>query len=714
MDEVKLKEKISKMTLNEKLLEMTQYDYSELGFDAVGEATGITYSSGLPKEELRSLGSVLNIPCGEEVKRFRAFRKQSGIKEPVVIMRDVIHGYRTVYPVPIAMACSFDMPLIELCAKMAAEEAKLDGIDVTFSPMVDLSRDARWGRVMEGAGEDPYLIGEVGKAFIRGYHKGGIACCVKHIAAYGAAESGRDYNTTDLSEYMLREYYLKPYVECLKESPESVMSAFNIINGIPVAADEWLLNKLLREEWRFDGVLISDWGSIGQLKNHGVAENDEECAFAAIKTKHDIEMCTSSFRKYLPRLIERGDIKESAIDEAVLRVLKLKNKLGTYENPDRFTDEKKRDEVCLSKEHRAIARKAAEDSFVLLKNDGTLPLVENSSVGFVGPFFDTRDIIGNWSACGKTEEAVSIKSGVEKLLNRKIESVLGCGSGLLENDESGIEEAVSYAKKHDVIVVCVGEPSINSGESHSRADLRLPLVQRKLIERLSSLKKPLISVVFGGRPQVLTDIEKLASSILYVWQPGIEGGNAIARMLYGKAMPSAKTVMSFPRSVGQLPLYYNCFNTGHPKENDIVSDTVNYGSGYDDEFNSPLYPFGFGLSYTRYEYSDLKLSDTVLNRNGKITAEVCVKNVGIFDGKEVVQWYIRDKVASRVRPVKELKGFEKVFIKRGESKTITFDINEEKLAFYTASKEVKAEKGEFTLFVGGNSRDCISIDFKLK
>ncbi len=386
MNEVKLKEKISKMTLKEKLLEITQYDYSELDFDAAGEVTGVAYSSGLPKEELRALGSVLNTPCGEEVKRFRAFRTQSGVKEPVVIMRDVIHGYRTIYPIPIAAACSFDMPLIEACAAMAAEEAKRDGIDVTFSPMVDVSRDARWGRVMEGAGEDPYLVGEVGKAFIRGYRKGGIACCVKHIAAYGAAEAGRDYNTTDLSEYMLREYYLKPYRECLKESPELVMSAFNIINGVPVAADKWLLNKILREEWQFDGVLISDWGSIGQLKNHGVAENDEGCALAAIKTKHDIEMCTSTFRKYLPKLIERGEIKESAIDEAVLRVLKLKNKLGMYKNPDRFTDEKKRDEICLSEEHRALARKAAEDSFVLLKNDGTLPLEENALVGFVGPF----------------------------------------------------------------------------------------------------------------------------------------------------------------------------------------------------------------------------------------------------------------------------------------------------------------------------------------
>ncbi len=322
--------------------------------------------------------------------------------------------------------------------------------------------------------------------------------------------------------------------------------------------------------------------------------------------------------------------------------------------------------------------------------------------------------MGNWSACGKTEETVSVKNGVEKLLNGKTEFAFGCGSGLFETDESNIEKAVSYAKKYDVIVACVGEPSINSGESHSRTDLRLPFVQRKLIERLSSLKKPLILIVFGGRPQVLTDIEKFASSILYVWQPGTEGGTAIVRMLYGKSVPSAKTVMSFPRCVGQLPLYYNSFNTGHPKENDVISSTVNYGSGYDDEFNSPLYPFGFGLSYTRFEYSDLKLSDTVFYRGGKITAEVSVKNTGEFDGKEVVQWYIRDKVASRVRPVKELKGFEKIFIKRGESKTLSFVIDEEKLAFYTASKEIKAEKGEFTLFVGGNSRDCLSIDFKLK
>lgn len=710
-----LREKIKTMSLREKLLEMTQYNYTELGLNQNGDVTGVRPVSRMETKDLRSLGSILNLPNAEEVIRFRKLRKEMGVKEPVLIMRDVIHGYRTQYPVPLALACSFDLQLVEDCAQMAAVEARYDGVDVTFSPMVDLVRDPRWGRVVESAGEDPYLSGEVGKAFIRGYHKGGIACCVKHLAAYGAAEAGRDYNTTDVSEHTLREYYLRGYQACMEEKPELVMSAFNALNGIPVGANQWLMVDVLRKEWGFDGVLISDWMSIEMLILHGYAEGFADCARAAIKTKHDIEMCSSAFWRCLPELIEQGVVSEQEIDEAVLRVMQLKNKLGMYENPDRFTDPEKRDEVSLSERHRALARRAAGDSILLLKNNGVLPLRENANAAFVGPYFDSQDIRGPWSASSRAEDTVTVRRGIENLLGKGIAGKAGCTAQLLETDESHIDEAVQLAKTADVIVACVGEPRVNSGESHSRTDIRLPKVQRKLIERLNELGKPLVLVVFGGRPQVLKEVEPFADAILYAWHPGTEGGNAVADILYGKVIPSAKAAMTFPRAVGQCPVYYNQFNTGRPKDDDSVIDsTKNFGSCYDDEFNAPLYPFGYGLSYTTFVYSNLRLSADTLDRNGKITASVRVKNTGNYDGKETVQWYIRDKVASCVRPVKELKGFEKIFLQKGEERTVQFEIDENKLAFYTASGKFEAESGDFNLFVGGNSRDCLEVDFCLR
>lgn len=714
MNDKELRQKVADMTLQEKLLEMTQCNYSELGLNQTGDVTGVLNESGKKKETLRRIGSTLNIPNAEEALRFRKIREENGVKEPVVIMHDVIHGFCTQYPIPLAMSSSFDFALIEDCAEMSAEEAKYGGIDLTFSPMVDLVRDPRWGRVMESAGEDPFWSGEVGKAFIRGYHKGGIACCVKHFAAYGASESGKDYNTTDVSTHSLRQYYLRPYQACMEEKPDSVMSSFNALNGIPTVADEWLMVDVLRNEWGFDGVLISDWGSITMMKTHGYVETDAECALAALKTKHDIEMCSTSIWKSVPQFLESGIIKIEDIDDSVFRILKLKDKLGMYENPNRFVSVEKFNEVCLSEKHRELARKAAEDSCILLKNGGSLPLSKTENVGFVGPFYDEQDIIGNWRAKGKVQDAVSVRKGVESLLKKETVFVAGCSAELLETDESGIDAAVDKMRTFDKIVACVGEPCLNSGEHHSRADIRLPKVQRKLICRLSELGKPIVLVVFGGRPQVLTDVEPFVDSILYAWQPGTEGGNAIANILYGKTIPSAKTPMTFPRSVGQIPVYYNHFNTGHPKNDDSVIVTErNFGSCYDDEFNAPLYPFGYGLSYTSFNYSNLKLSATELKKRSKIVAEVDVENIGNYDGKEVVQWYIRDKFASCVRPVKELKHIEKIFLKKGEKKTVRFEIDEKTLAFYGESNELIVEKGTFEIFVGGNSRDCLTSNFKL-
>lgn len=708
-----LKEKISKMTLEEKTLQLTQYNYYEL--DRVGEervVTGVSEGEGLKDGQYLRVGSILNVPNGEAVNSVRKKRSEQGIKEPLIVMLDVIHGYRTIYPIPLAMACSFDMSLIEKCAEMAAIEARYDGIDVTFSPMVDLVRDARWGRVMESAGEDPYLGGEVGKAYIRGYHNGGIACCVKHFAAYGAAESGMDYNTTDLSEHTLKEYYLRSYRACMDEKPEMVMSSFNALNGVPVLGNRQLIVDTLRTEWGFDGVLISDYNAVREMINHGYRENLKECAQAAIEAKLDIEMCSPAYARYLPELIAEGKISEEQVDEGVLRVLDLKNKLNLYENPDRFTDLQKRDEVTLCEKHRDLARKAAEESSVLLKNNGILPLSASSNFVIVGPFAAEKNIFGVWGCRGKSKETISIKEGVEAYLGREIPCAAGCSSGLSESDESGISAAVEKAKKAEVIVACIGESMFYSGEAHSRSDISLPRVQVKLVRELKKLQKPLILVVFGGRPLALTEVENCADAILYVWQPGTEGGKAIANLLFGKAVPCGKTVMSFPRSTGQCPVYYNHFATGRPKPSDEKPCNSFY-AGYIDSVNAPLYPFGYGLSYTHFTFSDLKIDTPEMYSNGKIVATVRVKNDGAYDGKEVVQWYIHDKFASCVRPVKELKGFEKIFLKSGEEKTIRFEINEETLAFYTSSGEFKAERGAFELFVGGDSENLLNKEFYL-
>ena len=715
MERKELIKLISAMSLEEKALQLTQYPVYELDESAEAVVTGLCDLGGIDRESLWRTGTILNAPNGETVQSIRKTRREKGIADPFPFMLDVIHGYRTIYPVPLAMACTFNTALIEDCAELAATEASCDGVDVTFSPMVDLGRDARWGRVMEGAGEDPFWSGEVGKAMIRGYHKGGIACCVKHFAGYGAAEAGREYNTTDISERNLREYYLRAYRACLEERPELFMSSFNLLNGKPILGHKEIMLDLLRKEWGFDGIVISDFGAVEELHEHGYCETGRDCARVALSGGLDIEMGSSVYASYLPELVRSGDVSEARLDEAVLRVLELKNKLGMYENPERNTDIANRDEVTLSESGRALSRRAVEESSVLLKNDGVLPLKENAKIALVGPFASSREIIGNWAGKGRIEECVTVKEGVEKLLQRVVPYECGCSWKLFDTDESGFEEAEQSCAQADYIVACVGEHMMNSGEAHSRVDIRIPEIQRKLITRLHELKKQLVLVVFGGRPLVLSDIEELADAILYVWQPGTEGGNGIANLLYGKAIPCGKTVMSFPRSSGQCPIYYNCFSTGRPKKQDMPSalSGEEWRTGYDDEYNSPLYPFGYGLSYTEFMYSDLKLSASKIKRDGKITASVNLKNVGSRDAYETVQWYLHDKFASVVRPVKELKGYEKVFLKAGEERCVSFEINEEMLKFYTDGGEFAAETGAFELYVGGNSRDCLKIDFEL-
>lgn len=714
MTEKKLQKKVAAMSLEEKALQLTQYPADRLISDEETVVTGICRLGEIEREMLWNMGTALNAWDLDAVLKIRARRKQRGNDDPLPFMLDVIHGYRTIFPIPLGLACSFDMRLIEDCAFAAAEEAKLDGVDVTFSPMVDLVRDARWGRVMESGGEDPYLNGEIGKAFIRGYHKGGLAACVKHFAGYGAAEAGREYNTTDISERNLKEYYLRAYRACLDEHPEMVMSSFNLLNGKPILGHKEIMIDLLRKAWGFDGVLISDFGAVEEMYEHGYADSGCACARIAAESELDIEMCSSVYAEFLPTLVREGTLPESLVDRMVLRVLRLKDKLGLYETS--ATAEKTAPVTISTAENRALARRAAIESCVLLKNSGVLPLEKETKVALIGPFADGKEIIGNWSAKGDVSETVSIAEGVQTLLGRTVICARGCSHKLTETDESGFEQAERAARVADVVIACVGEHMMYSGECHSRADIRIPAVQRSLLKRLHTINKPIVAVVFGGRPLVLTDIEGLADAILYVWQPGTEGGNAIADLLFGDADPSGKTTMSFPRSVGQCPIYYNHFSTGRPKQIDLPTDAGGemWRSGYDDEYNEPLYPFGFGLSYTRFAYKDLRLSKSAFCRSEKITASVTVENTGRRAGKETVQWYVRDCFASVVRPVKELKGFEKISLQAGEQRRVQFTVDEELLKFYTDGGEYAAESGLFELYVGGNSRDCLCASFTLR
>lgn len=711
---MKSEEKMVNMSLQEKVCQLTQVNAVYLHRNSQAQITGLEQDLKVTAQDLNMVGSVLNFSHGGEVLDIqREYLKNGDNHIPLIFMQDVIHGYRTLFPIPLAMGCTFDEQIVESCAEMSAKEAKANGVQLTFSPMVDLVRDPRWGRVAEGTGEDPYLNGEMGKAFIRGYHKGGLAACVKHFAGYGASESGKDYNITEISDHQLKEYYLRAYQECLKEKPEMVMSSFNLLNGIPVNGHRELLVDTLRKDWGFDGVLISDYAAVVEMIMHGYLEDEKACACVAANNEVDMEMMSTTYIRYLPELIREGKVSQETVDRMLRRVLTLKEKIGLLENPYIGIDYAAAKQMEYGLAHREIARKAVEKSCVLLKNNHTLPLKKEQKVALIGPFADEKNLYGCWKCCDESERTVTMREAFEKILGRSVICEKGCGNALLETDTTGIADAVAAAGNADVIVVCIGEPSGYCGESQSRADLRIPKVQRKLVGALSKLNKPVVGVVFGGRPQVLTQIEPMLDSILYVWQPGTEGGNGIANLLYGKAVPSAKTTMSFPRSTGQCPIYYNHFNTGRPKDPDTF-DNRNYCSSYVDELNQPLYPFGYGLSYTTFSLSDMRLSADVLRQGSAITASIVVSNTGAYDGEEVVQLYLRDYHASMVRPVQELKDYKKIFLKAGESMRLKFEITEETLRFYDANGKYTAEDGRFALMLGNSSVNVLQKDFEYR
>jgi beta-glucosidase len=699
-----IEELLKVMSLKEKIFQLEQFNSVLLKPLKGWDATGPMRDMGLTEEDLKDTGSLLNSMGAERMKDIqKEFLEKNGNKIPLAFMHDVIHGYRTIYPINLGLACSFNLDLIRDCAEMAATEAVLDGVNVTFAPMVDLARDARWGRVMETSGEDPYLNSQIARVTVEGFKKGGIATCVKHFAAYGGAEAGKDYASVDMSEYTLREYYLPAYKAAIDAGADMVMPSFNVLNGIPATGNAWLLNDVLRDEWGFDGVIVSDYGAIAEMCAHGYAEDEKDAAYKALTANVDIEMCSTLYAHNLEKLLEEGKITQAQIDKAVLRVLRLKKKLGLFENPYRFANEERAKDVFLCDKHRELAKKAIEESAVLLKNDGVLPLFKTTkSVAVIGPHGDTGHMLGWWLCGGLAEETITVCEGLRRYNpNMDVRYAKGCEIGWNSTNESYISEAVALAKNSEAVVLCIGEKEEESGESNSKANLELPEVQYKLLEEVLAVNKNAVVLLFTGRPLALTRLNAIAPAILNVWWPGTECGNAVANLLFGEVVPSGKITMSFPYASGQCPIYYNHYRTGRPSpygRYDIL-----HATRYLDAPNEPLYPFGYGLSYTDFTYSGIELSSNSMECGGEITASVTITNAGKYKAKETVQLYIRDVAGSFVRPVKELKGFEKIELDVGESKKITFTITEEMLAFYGADMRRNAEKGKFHVFIGKDS-----------
>ncbi|MFC0189402.1 glycoside hydrolase family 3 N-terminal domain-containing protein [Fictibacillus aquaticus] len=708
---------LQQMTLEEKIAQLTQLATPFYkGASDGGQITGPMAELGITEEVVQNTGSVLGASGAKEVRSIQETHlKENRLGIPLLMMADIVHGFKTIFPVPLAIGCSWDTEEAERSAEIAAKEASVSGVHVTFAPMVDLVRDPRWGRVMESTGEDPYLNSEFARAFVRGFQGNNmteetdrVAACVKHFAAYGAAEGGRDYNTVDMSERQLRESYLPAYKAALDEGCEMVMTAFNTVEGVPATGNRWLMRDLLREEIGFNGVLISDWGAVKEMIPHGVAEDEKEAARKAIEAGVDIEMMTSTYVHHVKELVEEGSLEVSLIDEAVIRILELKEKLGLFENPHRGADVEREQELIMHADHRKAAKELAVKSSVLLKNSGILPLKTEQKVALIGPFAQSGDILGPWSWQGSKEEAVQLYDG---LLEKSSGIFVAKGSDIETGSEEMLNGALDAGEKADVIVLALGEHSDMSGEAGCRGDIRLPEVQLELLSTIKQLGKPIVVVLFNGRPLDLTGVVQECDAIVEAWYPGTEGGAALADLLYGDANFSGKLSMSFPHTVGQVPVYYNNYNTGRPQG--APDAQVRYVSQYLDIPNEPLYPFGYGLSYTTYEYSGLQISSETMTPDETLTISVDVKNTGSMAGEEIVQMYVRDMAGEVIRPLKELKDFEKLPLQPGDKKTVSFTLTEEQLRYHHINLTYKSDAGTFTVYAGPNSRDVQSATFTL-
>ena len=724
---------MSKMTLEEKI--------GQLNLPSAGDfTTGQTSSSDIGKKIVEGkVGGLFNISSVAKIRSIQQVAiEKSRLKIPLIFGMDVIHGYKSVFPIPLGLSCSWDMALIEQSARIAAQEATADGICWTFSPMVDISRDPRWGRIAEGSGEDPYLGGEIAKAMVRGYQgkdlkaSNTMMACVKHYALYGAPDAGRDYNTVDMSHQRMYNEYFPPYKAAVDAGVGSVMASFNEVDGIPATANKWLMTNVLRDQWGFNGFLVADYTGINEMIDHGMGDLKTVSALA-LKAGIDMDMVGEGFLLTLKASLEEGKITTTQIDDACRRVLEAKYKLGLFDDPYRYCDEKRAATEVYTDANRLQARKTAAESFVLLKNENNiLPLKKNAKIALVGPLSDNRlNMCGTWTVAGDFEKAISVKDGIamvngkpglitwakgsnivsDSLLEARI-GMFGKATGWDKRPTSVIiSEAVKASENADVIIAVVGEAAESSGESSSMSNIELPEIQRELLKALLKTGKPVVMVLFTGRPLALKWEQENVPAILNVWFGGSEAGAAVADVLFGDVVPSGKLTTTFPQNTGQIPIYYNHKNTGRPlPEGQWFSK---FRSNYLDVSNDPIYPFGYGLSYTTFSYSDITLSKNSLKPGEKIEVNVKVTNTGKSDGKEVVQLYIRDMVGTTTRPVKELKGFRKIDLKMGETKEVTFTVGVDELKFYDYNLNFTAEPGEFKVFVGGNSRDVKEASFVL-
>lgn len=704
------------MTLEEKIGQMNQYNGD-------WAATGPITSDGDKQDQIRKglVGSMLNVTGVEHTRQLQEMAMASRLKIPLLFGQDVIHGYRTTFPIPLAEAASWDIGAIGSSARVAAKEAAAAGVHWTFAPMVDIARDPRWGRVMEGAGEDPYLGSLIARARVQGFQgkklgdTDAVMACAKHFAAYGAAIGGRDYNSVDMSLRTLWEIYLPPFKAAADAGAATFMNSFNDLNGIPATGNRYLQREVLKGKWKFKGFTVSDWGSVGEMVAHGFAGNQYEAASAALTAGCDMDMESRSYIKNLSTLVRNGKVPLTLIDDAVRRILTKKFEMGLFDDPFRFCNGTRAAAEWDNPENRQIARQMADKSIVLLKNDhGLLPLSRSTrTIALIGPFIKSvRDNLGFWSYEWPDDSSriVSPWAGIQKKTGSNTTLLYAKGCDVLDSSRAGFAEAVSIASQADVVVLNVGEARDMSGEAKSRSSIRLPGVQEELIQAIQATGKPVVVMINAGRPLIFNWTADHVPAILYTWWLGTAAGDAIADVLFGDYNPSARLPMSFPRTEGQIPIYYNHFSTGRPARNDL---DVNYVSAYTDLPNDPQFPFGFGLSYTSFSYSDIELNTTTFKPGQSLTATVTVTNTGKTDGQETVQLYVRDLVGSVVRPVKELKGFKQVFLKTGESKKISFTLHAEDLRFYNDKLEYIFEPGEFKLYIGGNSKEVKETRFIL-
>lgn len=723
---------MKKMTLEEKL--------GQLNLPGAGDiTTGQASNSDIAKKiKEGKVGGLFNIKSVAKIKDVQKVAvEQSRLKIPLIFGMDVIHGYQTVFPIPLGLSCTWDMQLVEKSARIAATEASADGICWTFSPMVDIARDPRWGRISEGNGEDPYLGSQIAKAMVIGYQgkdlskNNTILACVKHYALYGAAEAGRDYNTTDMSRVRMYNEYFPPYKAAVDAGVGTVMASFNEVDGVPATANKWLMTDVLRKQWKFNGFVVTDYTGINEMIDHGLGDLQTVSA-RALNAGIDMDMVGEGFLTTLGKSLKEGKVTQAQIDAACRKILEAKYKLGLFEDPYRYCDETRAATEVFTDANRKVARDIAAQSFVLLKNNNNvLPLKKGGTIALIGPLADAKEnMTGTWSVAADNTKSTTLLAGLKEVAGSNTKILYAKGSNLdadsvfetnatmfgkgMNRDRRPsaeiMQEALNIASQADVIVAALGESAEMSGEASSRSDIEIPAVQKELLAALLKTGKPVVLVLFTGRPLALKWEQENVPSILNVWFGGSEAGSAIADVLFGDVNPSGKLSATFPQNVGQVPLFYNHKNTGRPLQDGKWFSK--FRSNYLDVSNDPLYPFGFGLSYASFSYSDIKLSSASLKGAQTLKASVTVTNDGKVTGKEVVQLYIRDIVGSSTRPVKELKGFQKIELKAGESRTVTFDITPEDLKFYNYDLKYDWEAGDFTIMIGGNSRDVKAANVK--